>query len=83
MAKQRVSDFPVEKMDPEMQKEMERCRREGTPRPESSPRSTTLRRQSRGGWTPVRFVPSSRLGLSRESGATLKPEAYLKLGAVS
>src|ERR671914_1601133 len=34
--KQRISYFPVEKMDAEMQKEMERCRREGTPRPESS-----------------------------------------------
>jgi alkylhydroperoxidase family enzyme len=36
MAKQRISYVPVEKMDPEMQKEMDRCRREGTPRPESS-----------------------------------------------
>jgi alkylhydroperoxidase family enzyme len=34
--KQRISYFPVEKMDPEMQREMDRCRREGTPRPESS-----------------------------------------------
>ncbi len=34
--KQRISYFPLDKMDPEMQKEMERCRREGTPRPESS-----------------------------------------------
>ena len=33
---QRISYFPLEKMDPEMLKEMERCRREGTPRPESS-----------------------------------------------
>jgi alkylhydroperoxidase family enzyme len=36
MAKQRISYVPLEKMDPEMQKEMDRCRREGTPRPESS-----------------------------------------------
>src|SRR5574341_292677 len=36
MAKQRISYYPVEKMDPEMQKEMDRCRREGSPRPESS-----------------------------------------------
>jgi alkylhydroperoxidase family enzyme len=36
MAKQRISYVPVESMDPEMQKEMDRCRREGTPRPESS-----------------------------------------------
>jgi alkylhydroperoxidase family enzyme len=36
MAKQRISYFPVEKMDAEMQREMDRCRREGTPRPESS-----------------------------------------------
>jgi alkylhydroperoxidase family enzyme len=36
MSKQRISYFPVEKMDAEMQKEMDRCRREGTPRPESS-----------------------------------------------
>jgi alkylhydroperoxidase family enzyme len=35
-AKQRISYFPLEKMDPEMRKELERCRREGTPRPESS-----------------------------------------------
>ena len=35
-AKQRISYFPLEKMDPEMRKEMDRCRREGTPRPESS-----------------------------------------------
>ncbi|HKC42877.1 MAG TPA: carboxymuconolactone decarboxylase family protein [Burkholderiales bacterium] len=36
MAKQRISYVDVQKMDPEMQKEMDRCRREGTPRPESS-----------------------------------------------
>src|SRR2546426_3013366 len=36
VAKQRISYYPLEKMDPEMQKEMDRCRREGTPRPESS-----------------------------------------------
>src|SRR2546428_11625809 len=36
MAKQRISYVPLEKMDTEMRKEMERCRREGTPRPESS-----------------------------------------------
>ena len=36
MAKQRISYVPVEKMDAEMRREMERCRREGTPRPESS-----------------------------------------------
>src|SRR5213075_1394870 len=35
-AKQRISYFPLEKMDAEMHAEMERCRREGTPRPESS-----------------------------------------------
>ena len=34
--KQRISYFPLEKMDAEMQREMDRCRREGTPRPESS-----------------------------------------------
>ncbi len=36
MTKQRISYVPVEKMDAEMRREMERCRREGTPRPESS-----------------------------------------------
>ena len=36
MKKQRISYFPLEKMDAEMQQEMDRCRREGTPRPESS-----------------------------------------------
>jgi len=36
MAKQRISYFPLEKMDEKMRKEMERCAREGTPRPESS-----------------------------------------------
>jgi len=36
MAKQRISYFPVEKMDRAMREELERCRREGTPRPESS-----------------------------------------------
>ena len=36
MAKQRISYVPLDKMDAEMQKEMDRCRREGTPRPESS-----------------------------------------------
>jgi alkylhydroperoxidase family enzyme len=35
-ARQRISYFPLEKMDAEMRSEMERCRREGTPRPESS-----------------------------------------------
>jgi len=34
--KQRISYFPVEQMDAAMQQEMDRCRREGTPRPESS-----------------------------------------------
>src|SRR5919202_580634 len=36
MAKQRISYVPLEKMDAEMREEMERCQREGTPRPESS-----------------------------------------------
>src|SRR5712664_4150208 len=34
--KQRISYLPLDAMDDEMQAEMERCRREGTPRPESS-----------------------------------------------
>ena len=34
--KQRISYVPLEDMTPEMQAEMERCAREGTPRPESS-----------------------------------------------
>src|SRR5919112_6850144 len=34
--KQRISYFPLDKMDAEMQREMERCQREGTPRPEST-----------------------------------------------
>jgi alkylhydroperoxidase family enzyme len=36
MAKQRISYVPLEKMDADMRAEMERCQREGTPRPESS-----------------------------------------------
>jgi alkylhydroperoxidase family enzyme len=36
MAKQRISYFPLEKMDEAMRAEMDRCAREGTPRPESS-----------------------------------------------
>jgi alkylhydroperoxidase family enzyme len=36
MAKQRISYVDIGNMDPEMRKEMERCQREGTPRPESS-----------------------------------------------
>jgi alkylhydroperoxidase family enzyme len=36
MPKQRISYFPLEKMDSAMRAEMERCAREGTPRPESS-----------------------------------------------
>ncbi|HTE15158.1 MAG TPA: hypothetical protein VK642_08780 [Burkholderiales bacterium] len=36
MAKQRISYVPLEKMTPEMRVEMERCAREGTPRPEST-----------------------------------------------
>jgi alkylhydroperoxidase family enzyme len=36
MTKARISYVPLEKMDADMRKEMERCRREGTPRPESS-----------------------------------------------
>ena len=36
MAKQRISYVPLENMDAKMRKEMERCQREGTPRPESS-----------------------------------------------
>jgi alkylhydroperoxidase family enzyme len=35
-AKQRISYFPLDQMDADMQREMERCQREGTPRPESS-----------------------------------------------
>ncbi len=34
--KQRISYAPLERMTPEMREEMERCAREGTPRPESS-----------------------------------------------
>ncbi len=36
MAKQRISYVPLERMDAAMRQEMERCQREGTPRPESS-----------------------------------------------
>jgi len=36
MSKQHISYFPLEKMDAAMRTEMERCAREGTPRPESS-----------------------------------------------
>jgi alkylhydroperoxidase family enzyme len=36
MSKQRISYLPLEKMDSAMRAEMERCAREGTPRPESS-----------------------------------------------
>lgn len=36
MTKQRISYVPPEKMDARMCSEMERCQREGTPRPESS-----------------------------------------------
>ena len=36
MAKQRISYIPLERMDASMRAEMERCQREGTPRPESS-----------------------------------------------
>ena len=36
MGKQRISYVPLEKMDSAMRAEMERCAREGTPRPESS-----------------------------------------------
>jgi len=36
MSKQRISYVDLAQMDPDMQKEMDRCRREGTPRPESS-----------------------------------------------
>ena len=36
MARQRISYYPLEKMTDAMRAEMERCAREGTPRPESS-----------------------------------------------
>src|ERR1051326_6091265 len=36
MSKQRISYVLLEKMDAKMRAEMERCQREGTPRPESS-----------------------------------------------
>ena len=36
MARQRISYVELSNMDAAMQAEMERCRREGTPRPESS-----------------------------------------------
>ena len=35
-ARQRISYVPLDQMDLQMRAEMERCRREGTPRPESS-----------------------------------------------
>jgi hypothetical protein len=36
MAKPRISYVSLDRMDARMQAEMDRCRREGTPRPESS-----------------------------------------------
>lgn len=36
MARQRISYYPLENMDDAMRAEMDRCAREGTPRPESS-----------------------------------------------
>jgi alkylhydroperoxidase family enzyme len=36
MTQQRISYVPLDKMDARMRAEMERCQREGTPRPESS-----------------------------------------------
>jgi hypothetical protein len=36
MARQRIGYVPIEQMTPEMRAEMERCRRDGTPRPEST-----------------------------------------------
>jgi alkylhydroperoxidase family enzyme len=36
MSQPRISYVPVDQMDADMRKEMERCQREGTPRPESS-----------------------------------------------
>jgi hypothetical protein len=36
MARQRISYIPLGKMDAAMREEMERCAREGTPRPEST-----------------------------------------------
>jgi alkylhydroperoxidase family enzyme len=36
MARQRISYFPLDQMDAAMRAEMDRCAREGTPRPESS-----------------------------------------------
>jgi alkylhydroperoxidase family enzyme len=36
MTKQRISYVPLDQMDADMRVEMERCQREGTPRPESS-----------------------------------------------
>ena len=36
MSKPRISYIPLEQMTPDMRAEMERCAREGTPRPESS-----------------------------------------------
>lgn len=36
MPRQRISYVPLDRMDEDMRREMERCRREGTPRPESS-----------------------------------------------
>ncbi len=36
MARQRISYVPLDRMDEDMRREMQRCQREGTPRPESS-----------------------------------------------
>src|SRR5712691_8800128 len=36
MTNPRISYVPLDKMDADMRKEMERCQREGTPRPEST-----------------------------------------------
>ena len=80
MAKQRISYVPLEKMDAKMRAEMERCQREGTPRPESSADP----RPCAGGVLVLRqFLEQplpQRRARSRHQGAV--PALRLALGAV-
>src|SRR5947199_66762 len=75
MAKQRISYVSLDDMDADMRKEMERCQREGTPRPESS----AVRAHVKGGFWLFANYWRERVELGCFIGLTLGQQSWLRL----
>ena len=65
MAKQRISYVPLEKMTPRMREEMERCQREGTPRPKARLCGHTWKRASGSSPTPGTIFSAMACSITR------------------